>query len=141
MLAHVGLPLGYLGTALLMLSFGYSLRKRGQIKRGRPARWLILHEWLAGLGMVLILIHGGIHQNALLPWLALGAMLIATASGLIGRYLLRKAQRLAKENPSLTASLTVAAMKKWRVIHLPITVICIVLALSHIFSIFYFWRW
>ena len=32
-------------------------------------------------------------------------------------------------------------MKKWRVVHLPITLAFAVLGLTHIFSIFLFWQW
>jgi hypothetical protein len=38
-------------------------------------------------------------------------------------------------------SLTFDIVKKWRVVHIPITLAFAVLALGHIFSVFLFWSW
>lgn len=76
-----GRYLGYWGTFLLILSFTYSARKRQWILFGKPRYYLRAHESLAWLGSVLILVHGGIHFNALLPWLAMVALLVASGSG------------------------------------------------------------
>ncbi len=36
---------------------------------------------------------------------------------------------------------TLDAMKKWRAVHLPITLVFAVLGITHILSIFLFWEW
>lgn len=150
-IVSVGRYLGIIGTLVLIFSFIYSLRKRKIIEYGSPKQLLMLHEYMAWMGSILLLVHAGIHFNALLPWLAVLMMLIAVASGLIGKFLLKKANEALKEKFSaLTASgaskdevekklffdsITVDLMKKWRVIHLPITLLFGILALLHIISV------
>lgn len=147
----VGRYLGIIGTLVLIFSFIYSLRKRKIIEYGSPKQLLMLHEYMAWVGSILLLVHAGIHFNALLPWLAVLMMLIAVASGLIGKFLLKKANETLKEKFSaLTTSgaskdeaekklffdsITVDLMKKWRVVHLPITLLFGILALLHIISV------
>ncbi len=153
----IGRYLGIAGTLLIIFSFGYSLRKRRLIKSGTTVRWLRLHEHLAWAGALLILVHAGIHFNAILGWLAVWAMLINVGSGLTGKYLLERARkRLETErqmlrDEGLTAeqleerlyldSLTFDVVKQWRSVHFPITLAFAVLALAHIISIFIFWGW
>lgn len=88
-LVWIGKWLGIPGVLLICGSFGYSLRKRGLISIGRPMTLLRLHERMAWAGSLLILVHAGIHFNAILGWLAIGAMLLNVASGLTGKFLLR----------------------------------------------------
>ena len=153
----IGRYLGIPGTLLIIASFGYSMRKRKLITSGNPAQLLRWHEWLAWLGSLMVLVHAGIHFNASLGWLAVGAMLINVASGLTGKYLLRRArsrldaarERLRSEGLSDEAlderlywdSLTVDTVKRWRALHRPITLAFGVLALAHIISISVFWGW
>ena len=153
----VGRYLGIPGTLLIIGSFGYSLRKRKLIKSGQPAQLLRRHEYMAWAGSLLILVHSGIHFNAILGWLAVFAMLINIASGLTGKFLLdRSRKRMDEARQRLRAqgltpaqleeqlywdSLTFDVVKKWRVVHYPITLAFTVLALGHIVSIFLFWGW
>lgn len=153
----IGRYLGIPGTLLILASARYSLRKRKIIASGKPGKLLIEHERLAWLGSLLVLVHAGIHFNAWLGWLALGAMCINVASGLTGKYLLGRVQkRNATKRKALTEAgmadddiaervhfdtLTFNAIKQWRVIHVPITLAFGVLALAHIISIFLFWGW
>ena len=65
-LVWIGRYLGIPGVILILLSFGHSLRKRGVIKSDNPIRLLRLHEWLAWIGSTLVLVHAGIHFNAVL---------------------------------------------------------------------------
>jgi hypothetical protein len=150
---YLGIP----GTLLILASFGYSLRKRKAIRLGRPAQWLRLHEWLAWLGSVLVLVHAGIHFNAILAWLAAGAMLINVISGLTGKLLLDRSRRHLEQarrqlrEQGLSApqleermywdSLTFDVVKQWRVIHLPITLAFAALATAHISAELLFWSW
>ena len=78
----VGRYLGIPGVLLIVGSFGYSLRKRRLIQAGKPADLLRLHERMAWAGSLLVLVHAGIHFNAILGWLAIWASrhMIAFAS-------------------------------------------------------------
>lgn len=150
-LEYIGRYLGFTGTAVILFSFVYSLRKRKIIKSGSPKRLLILHEYLAWIGSILILVHAGIHFNAVLPWLAVLMLLIAVASGLAGKFLLQKTNDSLKEKRQeliytgvskeevdrklFFDSITVDLMKKWRAVHIPITLILGILTLIHIITI------
>jgi hypothetical protein len=154
-LVWIGKWLGIPGVLLICGSFGYSLRKRKLIGRGRPATLLRLHERMAWAGSFLILVHAGIHFNAVLAWLAIGAMLVNVASGLTGKFLLRRAgallasttQRLRDQGLTAQAledrlywdSLTYDTVKQWRVLHYPITLAFAVLGTAHIVSAVIFW--
>jgi hypothetical protein len=155
--AWIGRYLAIPGTLLILGSFAYSLRRRKLITRGKPATLLRLHERMAWAGSLLILVHAGIHLNAILAWLAIGAMLINVGSGLTGKYLLeRSRRRLVESRRQLRAtgmeaddvedrlywdSLTFDAVKQWRRVHFPITLAFAVLALAHITAVFAFWSW
>jgi hypothetical protein len=153
----IGRYLGIVGVILILVSFGHSLRKRGFIKNSNPMRLLRLHEWLAWAGSTFILIHAGIHFNAVLAWLAVAAMGINITSGLTGKFLVQRAQRWMKqsradlqdqgfddaaiEHQLFWDSLAAGWVKKWRTIHLPIAMAFGVLATAHILSTFQFWGW
>ena len=153
----VGRYLGIPGVLLIIGSFGYSLRKRKLITSGNPAILLRLHERMAWAGCLLVLVHAGIHFNAILGWLAVWAMLVNVGSGLTGKFLLRRSrQRLeetmrqmrlqglsgrALEEHMYWDSLTFDAVKQWRAVHYPITLAFAVLAVAHIIAVFSFWGW
>lgn len=149
-----GSYLGFSGTFVIILSFIYSVRKRKLITSGSPKQLLMLHEYLAWIGSIMILVHAGIHFNAILPWLAILMLLITVASGLVGKYLLKKANENLKQKKKLmiaegmdeetankklfTDSITVDLMKKWRLVHFPITLLLVIFSLIHIFTIIIF---
>jgi hypothetical protein len=153
----VGRWLGIPGVLLIITSLAYSARKHKWIQWGQPAKLLRLHERMAWAGSLLILVHAGIHFNAILAWLAVAAMLINVGSGLTGKYLLKRARlrldgaRQSMLEQGLSAeqiaaqtwwdSLTFDTIKQWRAIHLPITLAFAVLALTHIVAVLLFWSW
>lgn len=153
----IGRYLGIPGTLLILGSTVYSLRKRKLIRFGQPAKLLRLHEGLAWLGSLLVLVHAGIHFNAILGWLAVGAMLINVGSGLTGKFLLDRSRRRLEEahqrmrqqgmtpaeleDRTYWDSLTFDVVKQWRVVHFPITLAFAVLATAHIIAVFLFWGW
>jgi hypothetical protein len=153
-MVYVGRYLGFVGTTAIVASFYYSLRKRRIIKTGSPKQLLLQHEYLAWAGSVMLLVHAGIHFNALLPWLAIVMLLVVVASGLVGKFLLKLAAESLKEKreelitSGLTSqeadkklffdSITVDLMRNWRIVHLPITLIFAVLAIMHILTIIMF---
>ncbi len=156
-LVWVGRYLGIPGTILIIGSFVYSLRKRKLITSGSPKSLLTLHEFTAWLGSLFILIHAGIHFNAILPWLATVAMSVNVVSGMVGKFLLDGSRRQVQDQrrgiqqQGLSAvqieqalfwdAVMVDAMAKWRKVHIPIFIIFAVLAVGHIISIFLFWGW
>jgi hypothetical protein len=153
----VGRWLGIPGVALILASLHYSLRKRKIVTRGNPVTLLRRHEIMAWAGSLLVLVHAGIHFNAVLAWLALLAMLVNVASGLTGKYLLARARtRLIDARARLAAqgldaatidqrlhrdSLTMDLVRKWRVVHVPITLAFAVLATAHLVATALFWDW
>ncbi len=90
-LVYVGRYLGSIGSLLILLSFIYSLRKRKFITGGSPKQLLLFHEYIAWIGSGLLLVHAGIHFNALLPWLATFVLMLVVALGLVGKFLLKDA--------------------------------------------------
>jgi hypothetical protein len=156
-LAWIGRWLGIPGTLLILSSFIYSLRKRKKISFGKPKTLLTIHETLTWIGALFILVHAGIHVYAILPWLALIAMLTNVISGMTGKYLLDRSKRFLAEKKEIYNqqgfsaeevekklfwdATTYDLMKQWRTIHLPITLAFAVLGLTHILSIFLFWQW
>ena len=156
-LTWIGRWLGIPGTLLILLSFFYSMRKRKKISFGKPKTLLRLHETLTWLGALMILVHAGVHVYAILPWLALIAMMVNIISGMTGQYLLDRSRRYITEKKAgytergLTAeaaekalfwdAVTFDLMKKWRAVHFPITLIFAVLGTTHIFSILLYWQW
>ena len=153
----IGRYLGIVGTLLITCSFWYSLRKRKLVKSGNLTKLMHLHERMAWLGSLLVLVHAGIHFNSILGWLAVWAMLVNVVSGLTGKFLLERSRkrmaslRESMEQQGLSAekleeqlywdSLTFDIVKKWRVVHIPITLAFAALAIGHIISIFLFWSW
>ncbi len=153
----VGRWLGIPGVALILASLHYSLRKRKIVTRGNPVTLLRRHEYMAWTGSLLVLVHAGIHFNAVLAWLALLAMLVNVASGLTGKYLLARARtrlidaraRLAAQGLDADAiderlhrdSLTMDLVRKWRVVHVPVTLAFAVLATAHLVATALFWDW
>jgi hypothetical protein len=156
-LLWVGRWLGIPGSLLILGSTVYSLRKRKLIAWGHPARLLRWHELLAWLGSLLVLVHAGVHFNAILGWLAVWAMLINVGSGLTGKFLLDRSRRRLEEarrrlrerglpDAELEErlywdSLTFDVVRQWRKVHLPITLAFGVLATAHIVAILLFWGW
>jgi hypothetical protein len=153
-IVFIGRHLGYIGTFFILISFIYSLRKRKIIQSGSPKHLLRSHEYLSWAGSIMLLVHAGKHFNAIVPWLAIVALLINVASGLVGKFLLKKSnislneRRLALTHEGLNKedidkklffdSLTVDAMKKWRTIHLHITALLLILSMIHIITILMF---
>lgn len=149
--------LGIAGTALIILSFIYSLRKRKIINFGKAKTLLQFHELLAWTGSLLILLHAGFEFDAVIPRIAVFAMLIVVASGVTGKYFLKQARESLKhkreelkaknlseediEKELFGLSLIADKMQLWRNVHIPLTVVFAALALLHIITILLFWRW
>lgn len=156
-LVWVGRYMGIPGTLLIVGSLYYSARKRKWVTKGNPKTLLTLHEVGTWVGSLMVLIHAGIHFNAILPWLATVAMGVNVISGMVGKMLLGRSRQhvqgererfnlrgLSKDEVDQAVfwdAVALDAMTQWRKVHIPIFIAFAVLALGHIFSIFLFWRW
>jgi hypothetical protein len=156
-LVWVGRYLGIPGTLLIIGSLYYSARKRKWVTTGDPKSLLKMHEFCAWLGSLMVLIHAGIHFNAILPWLATVAMGVNVISGMVGKILLSKSRqhvqgerekfqlrglpKVEVEKAVFWDAVALGAMAQWRKVHIPIFIVFTVLALGHIVSIFMFWGW
>lgn len=156
-LVWVGRYLGIPGTLLIIGSLYYSLRKRKLVSSGNPQTLLKMHEFGTWLGSLMVLIHAGVHFNAILPWLATVAMGVNVISGMVGKMLLSRSRQhvqgqrehfqlrgLSKpevEKALFWDAVALDAMAHWRKVHIPIFIVFAVLALGHIVSIFLFWGW
>lgn len=156
-LIWIGRYLGIFGTLIIIGSLLYSLRKRKYIATGNPRTLLTLHEFGAWLGSLLVLLHAGVHFNAILPWLATVAMGVNVISGLVGKLLLARSRSHVREareslqqrgmSPSEVEknlfwdTIALDVMAQWRKVHIPIFIVFVALALGHIISIFLFWGW
>jgi hypothetical protein len=155
-LAWIGRYLGFTGTAFLVFSFGYSARKKKLMRNGTLKFFLWVHCKAGWIGTLMILIHSGIHFNALLPWMATALMLVVTGSGHVGQYLLKKVRdevklKMKQLGAAVTDDdfdrqqywdiLTVRTLEKWRTMHMPMVSILMALTLIHILSITFFLNW
>ncbi|MEI6848163.1 MAG: hypothetical protein WCK32_09075 [Chlorobiaceae bacterium] len=156
-LVWIGRYLGIAGTISVILSYGYSARKKKLIQTGAMKWFLKFHCQAGWIGTLMIIIHSGIHFNALLPWAATALMMIVTASGHVGQYLVKKVKAEVKmkmkelgiegtgeediDQTYLWDTQTVKALEQWRAVHMPIVYVLIVLTLVHILTIFFFWNW
>lgn len=131
----LGRWLGLPGTLLILFSFVYSLRKRGFLRKGSLTGLLRLHEAMAWTGSLLVLVHAGVHLNAVLPWLALLALWINLVSGLTGKYILRRSQDGAGEEPGLDRARWSHWMNRWREIHVPLALTLAGLTALHVLTI------
>lgn len=153
----VGRYLGIPGVLLIVVSMFYSLRKRKIVARGNPASLLRAHKAMAWFGSLLVLVHAGIHFNAILPWMAIAAMLTNVVSGLTGAFLLGRARTHVESRRKSMAerglspaeietrlfwdATTLDLLKGWRIVHLPIALAFAGLAVGHILVVFLFWGW
>ena len=141
----VGRYLGVTGTLFLLFSFVYSARKRKLVRSGPIKTFLMLHCRGGWVGTLMLLVHSGVHFNALLPWAATALMVIVTGSGHVGQYIYGKAREEMKRgvgNEKLYwDTLTVRTLGQWRKVHMPLVSLFLGLALLHILSIFFLWNW
>jgi hypothetical protein len=123
----IGLALGIIGTTLMTLLFGYSIRKRVKFshKIAPLSKWFKAHMWFGILGPIFILWHCRYSLGAQNSNIALWSMLTVSASGLIGRFLYR---RVGFEK----------LFSMWHYGHLPIVYIMIGAVSFHIMAFFWY---
>ena len=148
---------GWIGLAIIVLVFGYPIRKRAHQNRLWPHRWLQIHMVAGVVGPLVIILHAGVlhhRMHALVSILALVAMGMVALSGIIGqhvhylafRVLYMKRHELLEQGvspeESETRLLDIAAREKmfrvWQMIHAPLTIMFMVLVALHVIGALYF---
>lgn len=92
----LGYALGIIGGSLMLILLAYPLRKRvrpASRAAGSVGFWFRLHMLLGLLGPLAILYHARFSWGALNSAFALGAMIVVSGSGLIGRYFYSRVHR------------------------------------------------
>lgn len=151
---QTGHMVGWVGLAVILTVFVYSVKKRHARKSGWPKGWFLVHQVAGIVGPLLIVIHAGPHFHALVPILALLAMGIVVVSGVIGVAVHRKAVSLlnAMRNELLSQELSQEDVEDrlyalasdeetfriWQIIHVPMVMIFLVLAITHVVGALYF---
>lgn len=87
----LGYALGVVGLTMMLVLFGYPLRKRLRFlgSMGPMRHWFRLHMVAGVLGPILILFHATFNVESVNAAVALACMLLVAISGLVGRYLYR----------------------------------------------------
>ena len=87
--SRTGYWIGVAGGVSMLLLFAYPLRKRWRLTYnwGAAKHWFVAHMVLGVMGPWLILLHSNFHIGSTNAAVALYAMLIVAASGVIGRFL------------------------------------------------------
>lgn len=146
---------GWIGLTVILLAFGYPIRKRAHQNRRWPHRWLQIHMVAGVVGPLIIILHAGVlHMHAVVPILAMVAMGIVALSGLIGQHvhylafraLYTKRHELMGQGVSPeeveTGLLDTAAREKmfrvWQMIHAPMTLLFMALVALHVIGALYF---
>ena len=126
----IGYYLGIIGTALVVISQFYSLRKREMaIQKGSIKTWLKLHAYFGLLGPLLVLLHAGLPFefkyselfNAGTAGLSTYLMIIVVVSGFIGWHLYRLMDERGKK-----------LFKYWRDVHIPLVGVMFISIAIHI---------
>lgn len=154
---HQGHVTGWIGFAVTLAVFGYSIKKRYGRKKGWPKGWFRVHQVAGVAGPLLIFIHSGLHFHALVPLLAMLAMGIVAVSGVVGVAVHRKALSLMNtqraellsqglspedvENRLYELASAEETFRIWQIIHAPMAVIFLALVIIHTVGALYFGGW
>lgn len=149
-----GHAVGWLGLGVILLVFVYPHRKRHAPERRWPRGWFRVHMAAGVAGPLLIFLHSGAHYHALVPILAMAAMVIVALSGIVGQavhaHVLRTLndERRRFHHDGLSEAdvehrlhgmaSQEEAFRIWQLIHAPMTVAFLVLAALHIAGALFF---
>lgn len=150
-MAHI---VGWVGLILIGWTFAYPLKRRMHPNRTWPKGWFQIHQVCGIAGPMIIFIHAGGHFHALVPLLALVAMMLVVFTGITGQALHYFAFRLLYErrHEILETGLSEAEaeahlhdlvlqeenLRWWRCVHGPLTWMFVVLVFLHIGGAIYF---
>ena len=84
----LGHTLGIVGSSLMVIMLGYSIRKRARFLRnaGRLRTWLDFHIFCGVIGPLLVILHSSFKVQGLVA-LSFWSMIAVALSGVLGRYL------------------------------------------------------
>ena len=149
-----GRMVGWLGLAVTLLVFIYPYKKRQASERRWPRGWFRVHMVAGVAGPLLIFVHSGAHFHAVVPILAMGAMVIVVLSGIVGQgvhaYVLRtlheerrRLQRHGSSDEDIEIRLHDMASQEetfrlWQAIHAPVTLAFVLLTVAHIAGALFF---
>jgi len=144
---------GWVGFAVTLLVFGYSICKRWG-RKPWPRRWFLVHQGAGTVGPVLLLVHSGAHVHAIVPVLALFTLWIILISGIVGQALHYYAFRTLHERRQgwLDAGVPEAEVDRrmrteeaiehrfrwWQYAHAPLTITFLILTALHVCGAMYF---
>jgi len=151
---QTGHVVGWVGLAVILTVFVYSVKKRFDCKTGWPKTWFMVHQVAGILGPMLILVHAGWHFHALVPVLTLIVMGIVVVSGVIGVAVHRKALTSLNDTRKELLSLGLSqadiedrlydlvsgeeTFRVWQFIHVPTVMLFLALLAAHILGALYF---
>lgn len=146
--------MGWIGLGVILLVFVYPIKKRMSRNHRWPRGWFQVHMVAGVVGPLLIFLHSGAHVHAMVPLLALAAMVIVVVSGIVGQgvhYLALRTlndrrrelheEGLGSEEIDLRLHRMAAqeeAFRLWQSIHAPMTLMFLVLAAMHVIGALYF---
>ena len=149
-----GRMVGWFGLAVTLLVFIYPYKKRHAPERRWPRGWFRVHMVAGVAGPLLIFLHSGAHYHALVPILAMAALVMVTLSGVVGqaihahvlKSLNEERRRLHQEGLSEEAveyrlhdiASQEEAFRFWQVIHAPMTLAFVVLTALHVAGALFF---
>lgn len=146
--------MGWIGLGIILLVFVYPIKKRLSRNHRWPRGWFQVHMVAGVIGPLLILLHSGAHVHALVPLLALAAMIVVVVSGIVGQAVHYLALRtlndrrrqlheegLEPDEIDLRLHRMAAqeeAFRLWQSIHAPMTMMFLVLTAMHVIGALYF---
>lgn len=146
--------MGWIGLGITMLVFVYPIKKRLSRNHRWPRGWFQVHMVAGVIGPLLILLHSGAHVHALVPLLALAAMVVVVVSGVVGqgvhylalrtlndrrRHLHEEGLRVDEIDLRLhRMAAQEEAFRLWQSIHAPMTLMFLVLTAVHVMGALYF---
>lgn len=152
-LTRQGHLMGWTGLGVILLVFVYPIKKRMSRNHRWPRSWFQVHMAAGVIGPLLVFLHSGAHVHAMVPLLALAAMVVVV-SGIVGQgvhYLALRTlndrrrqlheEGLGSEEIDLRLHRMAAqeeAFRLWQSIHAPMTLMFLVLAAMHVIGALYF---
>jgi hypothetical protein len=146
--------MGWIGLGVTLLVFVYPIKKRLNQNNRWPRGWFQVHMLAGVIGPLLILLHSGAHVHALVPLIALAAMIVVVVSGIVGQSVHYLALRtlndrrrelhgegLGSDEIDLCLHRMAAqeeAFRLWQSIHAPMTLMFLVLTAMHVIGALYF---
>lgn len=146
--------MGWLALAIILLVFIYPIKKRVSRNHWWPRGWFRVHIVAGVIGPLAVFLHSGAHTHALVPLLALAAMVVVVVSGIIGqgvhylalRTLNDKRRQLYEEGLAIEEidlrlhrmAAQEEAFRLWQSVHAPMTLMFVVLTAMHVIGALYF---